>query len=142
MGCCQSCQSYLTKKELIQATRGNLKPFDVNLSGLTGLVVEVIDGDTYDIGVKYKGEINLFRVRLYGVNCPETRTRDLDEKGRGLESKRRVTNHIKGKFVTFINPPKGHKEKYGRCLYLLKIEGEETDLSSWIIKNNLGVPYL
>ena len=59
-------------------------------------LVKVVDGDTIDVdldlgfGVWLKKQ----RVRLYGINTPESRTRDLEEKKRGLAAKDRVIELI------------------------------------------------
>ena len=59
-------------------------------------LIKVIDGDTMDIdidlgfGVWLKGE----RVRLYGIDTPESRTRDLEEKRYGLAAKSFATKFL------------------------------------------------
>mgnify|MGYP001471476394 FL=1 len=56
-------------------------------------VVKIVDGDTVDVdidlgfGVVLKDE----RVRIMGIDTPESRTRDLTEKAFGLASKKRLT---------------------------------------------------
>jgi len=76
----------------------------------------VIDGDTVDVvidlgfSLKYK-----CRVRLLGINAPESRTRDLEEKARGLAAKKRLGELIgDGDLIvrTFLDK----KGKYGRLL--------------------------
>ena len=55
-------------------------------------VTYIVDGDTCD--VKIDLGFNIFhtaRVRLYGINAPESRTRDKEEKYRGLQAKSRRT---------------------------------------------------
>ena len=64
-------------------------------------VKRVIDGDTVDIdidlgfGVWLKGE----RVRLYGIDTPESRTRDKVEKIYGLEAKKYVQKFLDDKWI-------------------------------------------
>ena len=51
-------------------------------------VVRVVDGDTIDLLVDLGFSIHhKVRVRLYGINTPESRTRDLEEKALGLKAK-------------------------------------------------------
>ena len=79
-------------------------------------VLNVVDGDTidveFDLGFDtYRNE----RIRLTGIDTPEIRTRDLEEKHRGLCAKERVVELILGKEVT-IRTIKDKTEKYGRYL--------------------------
>ena len=51
-------------------------------------VQRVVDGDTIDVVLDLGFNVSLKeRVRLYGINAPESRTRDADEKVRGLAAK-------------------------------------------------------
>ena len=51
-------------------------------------VLRVVDGDTIDLMVDLGFSIHhKVRVRLYGINTPESRTRDLEEKALGLKAK-------------------------------------------------------
>ena len=78
-------------------------------------VLKVVDGDTVDLLVDLG--FNLFikeRFRLYGVNTPESRTKDKEEKKLGLAAKSYVESRIKGKKVK-VDITKG-KGKYGRYL--------------------------
>ena len=81
-------------------------------------LVRVVDGDTVDVMIDcgfsiFKKE----RVRLCGINAPESRTRDKEEKKRGLASKARLKELIKeGKNVFTIETSVDKKGKYGRLL--------------------------
>ena len=57
-------------------------------------IVKVVDGDTVDVDIDLGFGVWLRkqRVRLFGINTPESRTRDLEEKARGLAAKDRVKN--------------------------------------------------
>jgi len=81
-------------------------------------VKKVVDGDTFDIIIDLGFDtLRKGRVRLYGVNAPESRTKDLAEKQKGLAAKEFTdqwltrTNH-KVKIETILNK----NEKYGRVL--------------------------
>jgi len=54
-------------------------------------ITRVIDGDTLkalvDVGFNMHHNVTL---RLYGIDCPETRTKDLEEKKKGFEAKYRI----------------------------------------------------
>ena len=81
-------------------------------------LIKVVDGDTVDALIDcgfstFKKE----RIRLYGIDAPESRTRDKAEKKRGLAAKARLKEMIKegqNEFIveTFIDK----KGKYGRLL--------------------------
>ena len=82
-------------------------------------VVKIIDGDTVDIdidlgfGVWLKKE----RVRLAGIDTPESRTRDLEEKKYGLKSKKFLQEQIKKAKSITIKTYKGDETgKFGRIL--------------------------
>ena len=79
-------------------------------------VLKIIDGDTVDVDVDLGWNISVTnqRIRLHGVDCPESRTRDLEEKKYGLAAKAFVQEFLKvGSVVTLRTLEKG---KYGRYL--------------------------
>jgi len=94
-------------------------------------IVKVLDGDTIDVLIDlgfdlYKKE----RVRIAGVDTPEKRTRDLEEKELGIHAtnwmKDKLTETIKGdEELTIRTELKGGTGKYGRLLGWLYV-GEDT----------------
>ena len=96
-------------------------------------IVKVLDGDTIDVLIDlgfdlYKKE----RVRIAGVDTPEKRTRDLEEKELGIHAtnwmKDKLTETIKGdEELTIRTELKGGVGKYGRLLGWLYVG--EADLS-------------
>lgn len=89
-------------------------------------VVRVVDGDTVDVdidlgfGVWLKKE----RVRLYGIDTPESRTRDKEEKKFGLMAKEYLKASLK-KGTPILKTHKDGKGKFGRILgELLYIDNE------------------
>lgn len=82
----------------------------------TATVIQVIDGDTLDVSVDLGFDIqHTLRVRLYGINTPETRTRNKEEKARGLAAKERLKELLLGKTV-LLKTKKDDTEKFGRYL--------------------------
>ena len=76
----------------------------------------LVDGDTFDCTVDLGFNIShKIRVRMYGINTPESRTRDLEEKARGLESKKRLMELLEEKSDMLVLATK-EKGKYGRYL--------------------------
>jgi micrococcal nuclease len=88
-------------------------------------IIKVVDGDTIDALIDLG--FNTYtkkRVRLYGINAPESRTRDKEEKVRGLAAKVRLKEILKENknIITLKSHGVG---KFGRCLGELFIPGTE-----------------
>lgn len=105
-------------------------------------VKKVVDGDTFDIVIDLGFDIlKRGRVRLYGVNTPESRTSNLEEKKMGLAAKEFTdqwltkANH-KVKIETIIDK----NEKYGRILARVWNEFGNC-LNEDIIKSGLAREY-
>ena len=88
-------------------------------------VERVVDGDTIDVvldlgfDVLYKS-----RVRLYGIDTPESRTRNLDEKARGKLAKSFLEDAINnGKKVVIQTKLKDSRGKFGRVLGDIVVDG-------------------
>ena len=64
----------------------------------------VVDGDTVDVDIDlgFDTWIHNERVRLYGIDTPESRTRDLEEKKAGLFAKKVVLHYLPNKFSEHI----------------------------------------
>ena len=108
-------------------------------------VTRVVDGDTVDVDIDLGFKIWLRgeRVRLMGIDTPESRTRDLEEKKFGLMAKEIVKKWVpEGSTQTLITR-KDKSGKYGRILGSFKIvfEEEETTLNEWMVKYKYGVEY-
>ena len=87
----------------------------------------VIDGDTIDAFIDLGFDIHVKkRIRFAGINTPESRTRDLEEKARGLAAKDRVKQLLDG--CTNITLCSHGVGKFGRCLgeiMLDMVDGQE-----------------
>ena len=80
-------------------------------------VLKVIDGDTLDLMIDLGFNIHhKIRVRLYGVNTPESRTKDLAEKAMGLKAKQFTEDWIARHKWVYINTIPDKNDKYGRIL--------------------------
>jgi len=106
-------------------------------------LLRVVDGDTLDCRIDLGFDVWVKkRVRLFGVNTPESRTRDLEEKKRGIAAKNRLIEILKNNFGKFILI--SHETgKYGRVLGELKINIDEDiiNVKDLLIKEGHGVPY-
>lgn len=86
-------------------------------------VLKVIDGDTIDVIIDLGFAVKFVsRLRLYGINSSEIRTKDKIEKAKGLAAKARLKVLIEGKDVT-VNTFKDKAEKFGRMLANITIDG-------------------
>ena len=82
-------------------------------------VIRVVDGDTViasvDVGFDMWKKCN---IRLHGIDTPETRTRDLNEKNAGNEAKDRLIELLEANDNKFVLDSVG-LDKYGRSLGIL-----------------------
>jgi micrococcal nuclease len=87
-------------------------------------VLKVVDGDTIDADIDLGFDISLTkRVRLSGVDTPESRTTDLKEKTLGLEVKEWLKKNLDGKKNILIKTElPDSTEKYGRILGRLFVD--------------------
>ena len=81
-------------------------------------LIKVVDGDTVDAMIDCGFSVfRKERIRLKGINAPESRTRDKEEKKRGLAAKARLKELIKeGKNEFTVKTSIDKKGKYGRLL--------------------------
>ena len=91
----------------------------------TGTVLNVVDGDTVDLMIDLGFSIHhKIRVRLYGVNTPESRTKDAAEKEMGLKAKEFTKDWLTNHKTVFIKTVVDKNEKYGRVLAELYSSGD------------------
>tara|TARA_R110002012_G_scaffold7040_5_gene33345 strand:+ start:16513 stop:16881 length:369 start_codon:yes stop_codon:yes gene_type:complete len=110
-------------------------------------LLRVVDGDTIDAKIDLGFDVSVKkRVRFLGVNTPESRTRDLEEKARGLAAKARVIELLEG--ANTIQLCSHGVGKYGRCLGELSIDivdGKENltlvSVNELLIKEGHAVEY-
>ena len=109
-------------------------------------VVKVVDGDTVDVdidlgfGIWMKNE----RVRIMGIDTPESRTRDLEEKEKGLAAKEFCKNFCKeGEPAILKTKTYDASGKYGRILGEIWSAGEFADksLNEYLIEKGHAVEY-
>ena len=107
---------------------------------------KVVDGDTVDIDVDLGFGVWLQdeRVRLYGIDTPESRTRDLEEKKYGLAAKEYVKNFLDDEWLTLKTKEYDSKGKFGRILGELWRTSSHADksLNDYLVEKHHAVPYL
>ena len=108
-------------------------------------VKRVVDGDTMDVILDLGFDVHhAVRVRLAGIDTPESRTRDLDEKARGKLSKAFLKESIKGKKIVLKTKIKDSRGKFGRVIAEVWAEFEKGSLrniNELMIKECYAVKY-
>ena len=110
-------------------------------------IKKVLDGDTIDVIIDLGFDLaKTERVRIAGVDTPEKRTRDLEEKALGLDA----TNWLKGKLEETIKGDeellirtelKGGVGKYGRLLGWLYVGEDTVSLNEQMITEGYAWEY-
>ena len=108
-------------------------------------IVKIIDGDTVDVDIDLGFGVWMHkeRIRLYGIDTPESRTRDLDEKKYGLIAKGWIEKFMPvGSMQTLIRQ-KDKSGKFGRILGKFRVNDGSYDiiLNDWMISNHHAVAY-
>ena len=110
-------------------------------------IVRVVDGDTVDVDIDLGFGIWMHkeRVRLHGIDTPESRTRDLEEKKYGLLAKEQILFFLpEGSMQTLVTV-KDKAGKFGRILGKFKIvdpvTAYDTTVNDWMIKEHHAAPY-
>ena len=107
-------------------------------------LIRIVDGDTIDAEIDLGFDtIIRKRIRLYGINTPDTKTKDLDEKAKGLASKQRLTELLDKEFVveTILNK----RGKYGRVLgviYNISANNKRLNINEVLVNEGHAVKHL
>jgi len=107
-------------------------------------VTKVVDGDTIDVDIDLGFDISFSsRVRLAGIDTPESRTTDKVEKALGLEAKAYLKHAIdSAKSVVIKTEKMDSSEKYGRILGWVYIDGNTVSLNDMMINDGYAWGYL
>jgi micrococcal nuclease len=110
-------------------------------------IKKVVDGDTIDVVIDLGFDLmKTERVRIAGVDTPEKRTRDLEEKALGLDAtnwlKEKLTETIKGdEELTIRTELVGGTGKYGRLLGWLYVGDSAVSLNQQMIQEGYAWEY-
>jgi endonuclease YncB( thermonuclease family) len=149
------CQSSTTNDKNDKNDKNYIKNLPIFIPPITtGIVIKVYDGDTITISSKVPGlknsKVYKFSVRLDGIDTPEMKTKNLEEKAIAQLAQKALSDMILGKNVLLRNVK---TEKYGRLLanVYLQIspsnkncfgnEVHETHLNQWLLDNNYAISY-
>lgn len=114
---------------VVEALRG---PADGAVPAVIGGVPRIIDGDTLDVDGR--------RVRLYGIDAPESAQPCTDAQGREYACGQRATSALAGHInrrAVACEPR--DVDDYGRVVAVCRLEGE--DLNGWLVAEGLAVAY-
>ena len=107
-------------------------------------VSKVVDGDTIDVEIDLGFDISFSsRVRLAGIDTPESRTTDKMEKALGLECKEYLKKAIdSSKSVVIKTEKMDSSEKYGRILGWVFLDGSEVSINQKMINEGYAWGYM
>ena len=114
--------------------------YEYRVKKITGIV----DGDTIDVEIDLGFNVSFSqRVRLAGIDTPESRTKDKFEKSLGIESKEYLKSKLKDATIIVIKTEKpDSSEKYGRILGWLYVDGDTVSVNDHMIEDGYAWGYL
>tara|TARA_Y100000004_G_C8864516_1_gene390525 strand:- start:422 stop:838 length:417 start_codon:yes stop_codon:yes gene_type:complete len=110
-------------------------------------ILRVVDGDTVDVDIDLGFGVWMHRerVRMFGIDTPESRTRDLEEKKYGLAAKEYVKAFLPIGSMQTLQTEKDKTGKFGRILGKFLVHDAKTDsqmsLHKIMIREHHGVEY-
>ena len=106
-------------------------------------IVKVIDGDTVDVDIDlgFGIWIHKERIRLWGIDTPESRTRDLEEKKYGLLAKQMIEKWLPVNSIQTLVTVKDKAGKFGRVLGQFKIDDPLLTINTWMVHNHYAAEY-
>jgi micrococcal nuclease len=107
-------------------------------------VTGVVDGDTIDVELDLGFNISYSqRVRLAGIDTPESRTKDKMEKALGLEVKQKLKDTLaNAKVIVIRTELPDSSEKYGRILGWIFLDGAEQSVNEALVADGYAWGYL
>jgi micrococcal nuclease len=107
-------------------------------------LVGVVDGDTIDVDIDLGFNVSYSqRVRLAGIDTPESRTKDKFEKTLGLEAKEYVKTKLKDASDIIIKTElPDSSEKYGRILGWVYVNGQTKSINEEMIEDGYAWHYM
>lgn len=107
-------------------------------------ITNIVDGDTIDVEIDLGFSVSFSqRVRLAGIDTPESRTKDKFEKTLGIESKEYLKSKLKDATLIVIKTEKpDSSEKYGRILGWLYVDGDTVSVNDHMIEDGYAWGYL
>ena len=110
-------------------------------------ILRVVDGDTVDVDIDLGFGIWMHkeRIRLHGIDTPESRTRDLEEKYYGNLAKEKMQFFLPVGSTQRLVTSKDKAGKFGRILGKFLIYDKKTDseitVNDWMVREHYAVAY-
>jgi hypothetical protein len=123
-------------EELLSLDYKTVKKFTLEGLKKTAKVISVYDGDTITVVFKHKDEYNKWNCRIYGIDTPEIKTKNPEEKKAAIIARDFLKDLILEKIV--ILECLGF-DKYGRLL--INVFYDDKNISKIMIENNNGKAY-
>jgi micrococcal nuclease len=104
-------------------------------------VIKIVDGDTVDVDIDLGFDVILRnqRIRLAGIDTPESRTRDLTEKKFGYLAKEYVEEFLMGEDVILKCDKYDSTGKFGRIIGDLYVD--DASLCEMLLESHMAVKY-
>lgn len=123
-------------EELLSLDTTNIKKFTLDGLIKTAKVIKVYDGDTITVVFKHNDEYNKWNCRIYGIDTPEIKSQNPEEKKAGIIARDFLKNLILEKIVTIECLD---FDKYGRLL--ANIFYNDKNIMKIMIENNYAKLY-
>jgi micrococcal nuclease len=106
-------------------------------------LIKVVDGDTIDVEIDLGFDISITqRVRLAGIDTPESRTKDLAEKELGLEVKELLKHKLEEATTIVIKTEKPDSTgKFGRVIGWLHLDNDEESFNKTLVASGYAWEY-
>lgn len=143
MGCINSIDKqldYQEDKQILQnQSLDNTKKFTLVGNSMYVRVVDVYDGDTITVIFRFGNCFYNKKCRIYGIDTPEIRTKNSDEKKAGFEAKEYLKSLVLGKVLWAAFDK---EDKYGRLLATLWFDKDSTEsIDKIMIRAGHGYSY-
>lgn len=99
-------------------------------------VMSVYDGDTVILAFSIHHVMYRWKCRISGIDTPEVRTKNHDEKAMGYRARDALRDKILGRVVRVTC---GKFDKYGRILVDIHVDG--VSIGDWLVSNGYAQPY-
>jgi endonuclease YncB( thermonuclease family) len=155
MGCSNSKYIDILNIELEKATYDSCSEFNLNDKIMRCKVIKVYDGDTIHIGFDENNiikknecsnnniQIVRTKIRLYGIDCAEMRTKDEVEKKMAIKAKNRMEELVLNKiiYVHIVASDKYANRYIGKLYYDLNDVRNNITINNILLKENLAYVY-